>query len=82
MWVYILFSELLNSYYVGVTSNLEDRIKKHNRKHRGFTGRVNDWSIVYKEEHASKQDALNRESEIKSWKSRKKIEALINSKKE
>jgi putative endonuclease len=79
MWVYILFSELLDRYYIGVTSNLGERIKKHNRKNKGFTGRVNDWQIVYKEEYSTKQEALSRETELKSWKSREKIERLISS---
>jgi putative endonuclease len=77
MTVYILFSKELNRYYIGVTSNLEERIKKHNRKNKGFTGRANDWYLVYSEEHETKAIAIAREREIKNWKSREMIERLI-----
>ncbi len=77
MTVYILFSEELDRYYVGVTSNLEERIRKHNSKHKGFTGRANDWRLVHKENYETKTMALAREREIKNWKSREMIERLI-----
>ncbi len=43
MVVYILYSIQKKRYYVGSTANLVERIKKHNRKHKGFTGKVHDW---------------------------------------
>ncbi len=44
---YILYSATLNKYYIGHSSDLENRIKKHNTNHKGFTGKVNDWKLVY-----------------------------------
>ncbi|PCH68043.1 MAG: excinuclease ABC subunit C, partial [Bacteroidetes bacterium] len=29
-FVYILFSETINKFYIGHTSNLSERLKKHN----------------------------------------------------
>jgi len=75
--VYILFSEKRNRYYIGCTSNVSERIIRHNQKSNGFTGSVNDWELKYKEEFVNKQTAYHRELEIKKWKSRKKIEQLI-----
>ncbi len=77
MVLYILYSKTLDKYYVGISSNIEERIKKHNRNHKGFTGRVNDWELKYTENHESKSDARKRELQIKSWKSRELIEKLI-----
>ena len=77
-YTYILFSKSKNKYYIGSTSNLEDRIKKHNSNHKGFTGNTNDWEIVYSENFESIQEALLREKKIKNWKSRIMIEKLIN----
>ncbi len=77
--VYILFSQIKNRFYIGSTSNLEERIIRHNQKSKGFTGNVNDWIIVYTENYPSKEEALCRELQIKSWKSRKKIQELISS---
>ena len=75
-FVYILFSLSKNRYYIGYTSNLEERLIRHNQKAKSFTGSVNDWVIVYTENFLSKEEAIARESKIKSWKSRVKIEKL------
>ena len=76
--VYILFSETKNRFYIGFTSDMEQRIMRHNQKSKGFTGNVNDWKIVYTEKYDSKEEAYTREQQIKSWKSRIKIQELIN----
>ncbi|SCX07262.1 GIY-YIG nuclease family protein [Flavobacterium saliperosum] len=75
--VCILFSETKNRYYIGFISNLEERIVRHNQKSKGFTGNVNDWKIVFTEKHETKEQAQQRELQIKSWKSRSKIQELI-----
>ena len=77
-FVYILHSEALDRYYVGATcDDLESRINKHLSKHRGFTARTKDWVLVYHEAFQTKQEAFNREKQIKSWKSKIKIKQLI-----
>lgn len=76
--VYIMYSKTLDRYYVGYTLNLESRINKHLSKHIGYTSRAKDWRIVNTEQYGSKSEAYGREGEIKKWKSRKKIEGLMN----
>ncbi|MFB9077494.1 GIY-YIG nuclease family protein [Flavobacterium procerum] len=78
--VYILFSESKNKFYIGFTSNLEERLIRHNQKSKGFTGNTNDWKIVYTENYETKELANKRELQIKSWKSRIKIQELIKNK--
>ena len=78
--VYILFSSTKNKFYIGYTSELEERIIRHNQKSKGFTGNTNDWEIVYTENYTTKSEALLREKQIKSWKSRAKIQELITNK--
>ena len=79
-FIYILYSETSDKYYVGHTGDLlDERIRKHNANHKGFTGRSNDWELVYKETSPDKIAGLKREMEIKSWKSRKRIQSLISS---
>ena len=75
--VYILFSVLKNKYYIGFTSDLKERLIRHNQKSKEFTGSVNDWKVVYTENYNTKEEATKREIQIKSWKSRIKIEKLI-----
>ncbi|KFF04638.1 GIY-YIG nuclease family protein [Flavobacterium reichenbachii] len=76
--VYILFSESKNKFYIGYTSNLQERIIRHNQKSKGFTGNVKDWKVVYTQKHETKELAHKRELQIKSWKSRIKIKQLIS----
>ena len=76
--VYILFSLQANKYYVGFTGDdLSERLRKHYTSHNGSTGGFSDWNIIYVENFDHKTDALKRENEIKSWKSRIKIQKLI-----
>lgn len=75
--VYILYSAEMDRYYVGYASNIEDRMQKHLSNHNGYTSKAKDWVIVYKENFDTKAEAYKRERQIKSWKSRKKIEELV-----
>jgi putative endonuclease len=77
--VYILFSEKLNKFYIGFTGDLNFRIVRHNQGGKSFTGKTNDWKIVYSEEFEEKTEAVSREKQIKGWKSRKMIVKLIQS---
>ena len=75
---YILYSQVLDKYYVGYTSDvLDERIRKHNSNHKGFTGGKGDWQLMYSESFEEKSLASHREQIIKKWKSRKMIEKLI-----
>jgi len=78
-YLYILFSEKINSYYVGVSSNVEERLSRHLSNHKGYTAKVKDWIIVYTESFETKTEALKREKQIKNWKSKTMIEKLIAS---
>ena len=78
-YTYILFSAAKNTYYVGYSADdLEERLRKHNTNHKGFTGNTGDWKLVYQECFETKAQAMKREIQIKKWKSRKLIEKLIS----
>jgi putative endonuclease len=77
-YCYILYSKSTDKYYVGYTADdLQNRLLKHNSNHKGFTGKIGDWSLMYQEIFDNKTDALKREAYIKKQKSRKFIEKLI-----
>ena len=80
-YTYILFNSQSNLYYIGYTSDLSLRIQEHNRYkgHRTkYTKKVPGlWKLVYSEEFECKKEAMHREREIKTWKSRKMIIQLI-----
>jgi putative endonuclease len=76
-FMYILYSEKLDKYYVGACTDLERRIYEHNIGHSKFTSTGMPWIIKYKEPFDSLKDAKKRELEIKKRKSRKYIESLV-----
>ncbi|MFZ6051968.1 GIY-YIG nuclease family protein [Halocola ammonii] len=79
-YTYILFSKTANKFYIGHTSDsLIERLRKHNSNHKGFTGKHQDWKVVYFEKYSTKTEAHSRESQIKAWKSQKSIQKLISS---
>ncbi|SDS32485.1 GIY-YIG catalytic domain-containing protein [Formosa sp. Hel1_31_208] len=54
--VYILFSKLINSNYVGyICADLKERLRKHNTNHKLYTGRVNDWQLMYTESYINQR---------------------------
>ena len=76
-YTYIIFSFSRNRFYVGVTTHPIQRLKEHNSNHKGFTGRTGDWQLKWLESFDNKSAALQREKQIKGWKSRAMIEKLI-----
>jgi len=79
--VYILRSESTGQFYIGHTNDLVRRIEQHNDpKYSGskHTKRSKGpWYCVYSEEFNSRSEAMEREKQIKRYKSRKAIEQLI-----
>ena len=70
--VYILFSEKLNRFYIGYTSDLDIRLNLHlNGEHsRKFTYKADDWKLFFSMEWSSKKQALAIEKHIKAMKSK------------
>jgi putative endonuclease len=65
-YVYVLKSEVDNSWYIGYTLDLEKRIIEHNSGKTITTKRKMPWSIIYFEASKSKEDAISREKYLKS----------------
>jgi len=66
-FVYILFSEKLNRYYIGQTVNVEERLMQHNScfYENASTKVSNDWKLFWKLKCNSKRQAIQIESHIK-----------------
>jgi putative endonuclease len=80
-YFYILQSQQDGTYYTGYTcDDLVERVAKHNRPHKGYTGKKRPWRLVYSEIFDTKKEAMAREKEVKGWKSRVLLEGLIQSK--
>ena len=65
------------NYYIGCCEDLKRRFKQHNAGSVRSTKRFMPWKIVYNETHDTMLLARKRESEIKSWKKRSRLERLI-----
>ena len=76
-YVYVLYSGSIDSYYVGETSDLADRLYRHNNSGSKSTKKASDWQIVYTEAFATRSESVRREREIKAKKSRRYLEYLI-----
>lgn len=75
--VYILASELHGTLYVGVTSNLAQRIWQHKQDLiDGFTRKYGVHQLVYYELHADMTAAIVREKQIKKWRRAWKIQMI------
>ena len=77
-WIYILENLNDKSWYIGYTSDLEKRIKDHQRGNGARTTRIKkDWKLIYCEGYLEKLDALGREDFLKSGSGRKFIKKQI-----
>ncbi len=75
--VSILSSRRNSTLYVGVTSNLVQRIWQHKNDFvEGFTKRYSVHTLVWYEVHESMDSAIAREKAIKGWKRAWKIEMI------
>jgi predicted GIY-YIG superfamily endonuclease len=63
-YTYILYSKSIDRYYIGHTSNIEDRVSRHNEGSTRFTSQTNDWQMIYSEEYETKGEAMKRENQI------------------
>ena len=78
-FIYILYSEKCDKFYVGQTQDLDKRLIEHNSGKGGaFSSTCMPWVLKYSEEFANRSEAVKREKEIKNKKSRKYIEWLIS----
>ena len=75
-WVYILRCAD-DSYYIGHTDNLEQRIAQHHSGALGgYTATRKPVELVFAQECVTREEALRAEQQLKGW-SRKKKEAIM-----
>ena len=77
VWYLYLIKCRDGSLYAGVTKDLEERAKKHNKGLGSkYTAGRRPVKLVYAEKHPNQRLAMKREIEIKKW-SREKKQLLI-----
>ena len=79
-YIYILYSELFDKYYIGQTKDYKQRLYRHNNDEQNtFTAKYKPWKLAAVFEVGDKRStAINLEYFIKKQKSKSLILQLIN----
>jgi len=64
--VYILQNPT-GKFYIVQTSNLEDRLKRHNEGRSPFSKGKGPWKQVHQETFPTRAEAIKREKQLKKW---------------
>ena len=76
-WTYIMASRPHGMLYVGVTAHLAARVDQHRRDlGSAFCRRYGIRTLVLADPHATIQDAIAREKQLKRWKRDWKIRLI------
>ena len=65
-FIYVLYSLKDHKLYKGYTSNLENRLKKHNSGGSKSTAKRKPFVLIHAEQFENKADALKRERYLKT----------------
>ena len=76
-YCYIIYSKSLNRFYIGETSDFEQRLSFHNLGFSRFTSKAKDWELFLLIECRDEVMASAIEKHIKSMKSSKYIRNLV-----
>lgn len=75
--MYVLASQRNGTLYVGVTSDLAQRVSLHKQDLiEGFTRKYRVHLLVYYEMHSTMEAAIRREKQIKEWRRLWKIRLI------
>ncbi len=77
-FTYIIFSEVKNLHYIGSTSNLDDRLIRHNSNRNKFTKNKGPWKVVAFKAFNSRSEAYKMEMKLKSFKNSKYAVEYLN----
>ena len=72
--------------YIGQTADLEKRLKRHNgvlknNSESYISKNKGEWRLVHKEEFNTREEAIVREKQLKSYQGRKSVRSIIEGKK-
>lgn len=76
--VYVIKSLSASRYYIGVTTDLKERLKQHNSGSNQSTKNRGPWQVVYMEEFMDKKQAWLRERQIKKYKGGEAFKRLLS----
>ena len=79
-FVYIIYSDRINDFYIGQSVDVQERVKQHNSGfyHGASTKKADDWDLFWSLECESKKQAILIESHIKRMRNRNYYTNLKN----
>ena len=79
IWYTYILECVDSSYYVGISNQLEQRIKRHNSGNGAkYTRSRQPVKLVWKERHGSMIESMRKEAQIKKWSHNRKKELINN----
>ena len=71
--VYALLSEVKPVIYVGLTKDLDKRLKMHNSGNTNWSKRYRPWKLIYSEGAVDRKIARNLEKKLKSGSGKERL---------
>ncbi len=65
-FVYILYSDSFDKFYIGQTNDVESRVKRHNAGTEKATKPYLPWRLIWFTEKSSRQEAMELEKKLKN----------------
>ena len=66
-------------HYVGITTDVDRRLKEHNKGSAKSTRPFGPWKLIHTEEFLNRSEALKREYYLKHEKGKKEKQSIISS---
>jgi putative endonuclease len=76
--IYILQSQTSQLFYIGCAEDPLVRLAEHQRGQTRSTRNRGPWTLVHQETFETLSEARRREQQLKSWKSHRSIQELID----
>ena len=76
-YTYILYSKSIDTFYKGSTSNIVDRVKRHNAGKEKYTSKGIPWMLLWFTEKNSRSEAYKLELKLKNLSRKRTIEFIM-----
>jgi putative endonuclease len=76
-FLYILHSQSIDQFYIGITHDVDQRLYYHNNGNKGWTKRGRPWRLVFTQMFPGESSAKKAEKVVKNQKSKEFINKLI-----
>ena len=76
-YTYILYSKKINIFYKGSTSNVFERIKRHNAGRENYTKKGIPWILLWFADKPSRAEAYRFELKLKNLSRKRTIELML-----